>query len=170
MGNGPDRERDAPGEGSASAQLTAANLPLADAARLFALADALCAIGALRSGARAGQFSVHNFFLRAAYETAAGATARSGEAGVLVVLMRAGVLRRHRWHARFRGTVTPPALELAGPMDRDWRWRPDVDEIYERLAPSRAWQEAVGRGPAVAAADWEARLRAAVVRGMAPNR
>ena len=45
-----------------------ANLSREAAAELLALADGLAAVGALRTGRRAGQLSIFNFRLRAATE------------------------------------------------------------------------------------------------------
>ena len=58
-------------DGSESTSLDEANLSVEDGARLLALADGLCRIGQARDGANAGQFSVFNFLIRAAYEDAA---------------------------------------------------------------------------------------------------
>ena len=116
------------------------NLTREQAAELLALADGLAAVGALRTGRRAGQLSIFNFRLRAATEgsDAAGAP--------LVVLMRAGVFRRHAFFARFtpgRPDVAA-ALALSGPIDRDWAWRPPFEELRDRIVGRPVWREAVG--------------------------
>ena len=113
-----------------------AGLPSEQAALVLAVADGLCAIGELRTGERAGQFSIFNFLIRCAAE----------EDGAHVVLMKAGILRRHAWWMRYRlpegdGELR---LELPGALDRGWDWLPAVEEIAERLRRSEVWEEACG--------------------------
>ena len=116
--------------------LEEAGLPLERAALVLAVADGLCAIGELRTGERAGQFSIFNFLIRCAVE----------EDGAHVVLMRAGILRRHAWWMRYRlpEGEGPLRLELPGTLDRGWDWQPAVEEIAERLRRSEVWEEALG--------------------------
>lgn len=130
------------------ATLADARLTAADGARLLALADGLCRVGRLRDGRDAGQFSVFNFRLRAAYEPS-----RGGRPPAMVVLMRAGMFRRHTWWARAHWPVPgrPMRLEVPKPIDRGWSWPLDVDEIRKRLTKESVWREAVG-------ASWEARV------------
>ena len=104
-----------------------ANLPPEQAAGLIALADGLCQIGRLRDGKDAGQFSIFNFLLRAAYEEPAGASSDRP----LVILMQAGVFRRHAWYARlyWPDEDRPLRVELSSPIDKGWFWWPDIEEI-----------------------------------------
>ena len=129
-------------DGSESTSLDEANLSVEDGARLLALADGLCRIGQARDGANAGQFSVFNFLIRAAYEDAAAGTGPAP----LVVLMRAGVFRRHTWFTRmYWGTGGQPAqMEVPSALDKDWTWQADIDEIRKRLVEQGVWQESVG--------------------------
>ena len=127
---------------------TEANLAVAQAAGLIALADGLCQIGRLREGKDSGQFSIFNFLLRAAYETPlSGGTERS-----LVILMQAGVFSRHTWYARlyWPHDGRPFRLELPSPIDKGWTWWPDVEEIAKRLAGEDVWLQTVGQ-------PWQAR-------------
>lgn len=114
--------------------LEAVNLDPDRLAALVALAEALTRIGMLRTGERSGQFSIHNFRLRAAYD--ANET--------LVVLMRAGIWRRHTWFCAVRNRQTQMELAVPRPMERDWEWWRGVEEIRDRLIASEVWQEAVG--------------------------
>lgn len=136
-----------------------ANLPIERAAALIALAEGLTAIGGLRTGRRAGQISLHNFQLRAAYDEGA-------EGSPLVVLMRAGVFRRHTWFMWVRGLDGDGALEvrLRRPLERDWDWWAAIEEIQGRLSGRPAWREAVGREPAEAVRAMRERLAGARVR------
>ena len=136
-----------------------ANLPIERAAALIALAEGLAAIGRLRTGKRAGQISLHNFQLRAAYDEAA-------EGSPLVVLMRAGVFRRHTWFMWVQGLDGDGALELRlrRPLERDWDWWPAIEEIQGRLSGRPAWREAVGMEPAEAVRAVRERLAGARVR------
>ena len=117
-----------------------ANLTREQAAELLALADGLAAVGALRTGRRAGQLSIFNFRLRAATE---GSDAPDAP---LVLLMGAGVFRRHAFFARFAPARTDDAatLSLSGPIDRDWAWRPPFEELRDRIIGQPVWREAVG--------------------------
>ena len=126
--------------------LQAANLSADRAAALIALADGLAAIGQLREGRRAGQFSIFNFLLRAAEDT--DAPLRDGRAP-LVVFMRAGIFRRHLWYLRafLAEDSAPLRVELPAPIDRDWDWWSDLEEIRGRLAHSDGWSQAVGAEP-----------------------
>lgn len=128
--------------------LADANLPVEQAARLFALADGLCRIGRVREGREAGQFSVFNFLLRASYEPDEGEGRRA-----MVVLMRAGMFRRHTWWGRVRWphAGAPMRIEAAKPVDRGWSWPLDIDEIRKRLTHERVWLDAVGQ-------PWEERV------------
>lgn len=132
--------------------LAETNLTLDRAAGLFALADGLCRVGRIRDGKEAGQFSVFNFLLRAAYEEASGG-AESRRS--LVVLMRAGVVRRHTWFARvfWREGDVPMRIEVPSSLDHRWEWWLDVDEIRKRLIDEPVWLQAVG-------ASWEERVAA----------
>ena len=129
-----------------------ANLTLERAASLIALADGLCAIGRVRDGKSAGQFSIHNFLLRAAIEPVANKTAgetsghETSEAGPMVVMMRACVMRRHAWYARIHRDEMgmPRRVDLPSPVDADWDWWPNVEEITRRLIDEPVWMSAVG--------------------------
>ena len=139
-----------------------ANLTREQAAELLALADGLAAVGALRTGRRAGQLSIFNFRLRAASE---GSDAPGAP---LVVLMGAGIFRRHAFFARFtpaRPDDGAPALGLSGPIDGDWAWRPPFEELRDRIIGQPVWGEAVG-------APYEERVVAfrAALAGVEPAR
>ena len=126
----------------AGALLAEANLTLDRLVALIAVAETLVAIGRLRDARASGQFSLHNFLLRAADEPDT-----SGEPGgrSLVVLMRAGVFQRHAWYLRVRWAAQgPPVLELPAPIDADWDWWPAVEEVRERLEQSGIWVRALG--------------------------
>lgn len=136
-----------------------ANLVPDQAAGLIALADGLCQIASLRDGKDAGQFSIFNFLLRAAYEeAAAGDTQRS-----LVILMQAGVFRRHAWYARLRWPHAgrPLRVELPSPIDEGWLWWPDIEEIAKRLAGEDVWRQTVGQPWQTRAAEIAADLQSA---------
>ena len=128
----------------------AANLSLERAASLIALADGLCAIGRVRDGESAGQFSIHNFLLRAAVEPvdSVGETGGdgTGDFGPMVVMMRAGVMRRHAWYMRVHRNEVgmPHQLDLPSAVDADWEWWPNVEEITRRLIDEPVWTSAVG--------------------------
>lgn len=117
-----------------------ANLPIDRAAALIALAGGLVAIGRLRRGENAGQISIHNFLLRAAEEP-------HDSAPVLVVLMRAGVFRRHTWFLRLfpAADAQPMRLELPSPIDADWDWWPAFEEVRDRLVQQGVWAQAVSQ-------------------------
>lgn len=123
--------------GWAEARLTAQ-----EAGELIALGEGLVAIGRLRTGTSSGQISMHNFQVRAGEEEAGeGETERA-----LVVLMRAGVFRRHTFFCRYRqGAGDGARLELPGPIDRGWAWRASFEEVRDRLIEQPVWDEAVGR-------------------------
>ena len=105
--------------GWAEARLTAEQ-----AGELIALGEGLVAIGRLRTGKASGQISMHNFLVRAGEEEAG-----KGERA-LVVLMRAGVFRRHTFFCRYRrGDGGGARLELPGPIDRGWAWRASFEEV-----------------------------------------
>ena len=130
------------GPGEATTSLGEANLSLDRLAALIAVAEALIAIGRLRDAREAGQFSLHNFLLRAANEPDGGADPGTRS---MVVLMRGGVFRRHAWFLRVRREAQkPPRLELPVPIDTDWDWWPAVEEIRVRLERSGIWMRAVG--------------------------
>ena len=156
-----------------------ANLPPDQAAELLALADGLAAIGEIRSGRRAGQLSIFNFRLRAAIDAPANARPANARPddhppddhdAPLVLLMRAGVWRRHTFFARFTpaadaATADTPAVDtpaadanagdtnanraparfaLSGPLDPHWDWRPPFEELRDRIVRQPVWLEAVG--------------------------
>jgi hypothetical protein len=142
--------------------LEEANLKLGQAAELLALADGLCRIGRLRDGKRSGQFSIFNFRLRAAYEVVPPEAGGSGGSDPpadpnprepLVVLMRAGIARRHTWFARvyWADGDEPMRIEAPSPLDKGWTWWLDIDEIRKRLVTEEVWMQAVGL-------TWEARV------------
>ncbi len=155
------------GDQSSPVSWDEANLPLERAASLITLGDGLCAIGQFRDGKRAGQFSIHNFLLRAAIEAddevdneadgtvddgandeAVGAAAPAGgaDSAPMVVMMRAGVYRRHAWYMRVHrdGAGRPHQVDLPSPIDADWEWWPNIDEIRSRLIDEPVWASAVG--------------------------
>ena len=139
---GAGRDGSPPDPRDAGALLAEANLTLDRLVALIAVAETLIAIGRLRDARAAGQFSLHNFLLRAAYEPDAGAEPGGRS---LVVLMRSGVFRRHAWYLRVRWAAQgPPVLELPAPIDADWDWWPAVEEIRERLEQSGIWLRALG--------------------------
>ena len=123
--------------------LAAARLPADHAARLLAIADGLCAIGQLRTGERSGQFSIFNFLLRCAtdeeYQT-------SDERTTYVLLMQAGIFRRHGWYAYYWLPEGERSLRIAAPapISKSWHWHDDVVEISRRLEPTETWRQAVG--------------------------
>ena len=165
-------------------ELAAMNLEIERLAALLALAEALTRVGRLRTGERSGQFSIHNFRVRAAYDFC---TPDPGPGGALVVLMRAGVWRRHTWFCALRevdderGEGEPPGddqkagrLELAvpRPLEGDWEWWPGVEEMRGRLEASDVWQEAVGEPFEELQAGYAARLagvRVVVGEGRLPS-
>ena len=124
-------------------------LPLEQAARLLAVADGLCAIGQLRTGTRGGQFSIFNFLLRVALDAEYPSP---DDRPTHVLLMQAGIIRRHGWYAYFwlpeegedgaRGK--PLRLAAPSPIGKSWHWHDDIGEISRRLEPSEAWRQAVG--------------------------
>ena len=138
--------------------LTDARLPAEAAARLLAVADGLCAIGQLRTGTRAGQFSIFNFLIRCApdpeYDSPDDRTA-------YVVLMQAGILRRHAWYARFwlADEQRSLRLQLPSPIDRSWDWRNAIEEIGERLDRSETWLQAVGQSVEAHTAQFAEQLK-----------
>ena len=123
--------------------LEEARLPLDHAARLLAIADGLCAIGELRIGERAGQFSIFNFLIRCAPDDEYSAP---DDRMAHVVLMQAGIIRRHGWYAYFwlPADDRPLRLALPAPISKSWHWHDDLIEISKRLEPSDAWRQAVG--------------------------
>lgn len=124
--------------------LTDARLPVEAAAQLLAVADGLCAIGQLRTGTRAGQFSIFNFLIRCAPDPEYDSP---DERTAYVVMMRAGILRRHAWYARYwlADDKRPLRLELPSPIDKSWDWLDAIEEIGERLNRSETWLQAVGQ-------------------------
>ena len=124
--------------------LEAARLPLDRTARLLAVADGLCAIGQLRTGTRAGQFSIFNFLLRCAPDDEYPSP---DERTTYVLLMQAGIIRRHGWYAYFwlPEHDRPLRLGLPAPIGKSWHWHDDVVEISKRLDASETWTQAVGR-------------------------
>ena len=133
------------------ADLDGVNLDLDRLAALVALGEGLTRIGLLRTGERSGQFSIHNFRLRAAYD------ARE----TLVLLMRAGVWRRHTWFCAVRNRQAQMELAVPRPIERDWEWWRGLEEIQGRLATSEAWKEAVGDSFDVLQSSYTQRLREA---------
>ena len=133
------------------ADLEAVNLDPDHLADLVVLAEALTRIGVLRTGERSGQFSIHNFRLRAAYDASE----------TLVVLMRAGIWRRHTWFCAVRNRQGQMELAVPRPMERDWEWWRGVEEIRDRLIASEVWQEAVGDSFDVLQSSHAQRLREA---------
>lgn len=123
--------------------LEQARLPLEHAARLLAVADGLCAIGQLRTGTRAGQFSIFNFLLRCAPDDDYPSP---DDRTTYVLLMQAGIIRRHGWYAYFwmPAEDRPLRLGLPSPIGKSWHWHDDVVEISKRLERSDAWTQAVG--------------------------
>ncbi len=123
--------------------LTEARLPLEHAARLLAVADGLGAIGKLRTGVRAGQFSIFNFLLRCAPDDE---YPPPDERTTYVLLMQAGIIRRHGWYAYFwlPAADQPLRLALPAPISKSWHWHDDIIEISKRLEQSEAWTQAVG--------------------------
>ena len=142
-----------------SAVLEEAGLAVERAALLLAVGDGLCEIGRLRTGERAGQFSIFNFLIRCAAE-------EDGEDPPHVLLMRAGIIRRHAWWMRYRlpRGDAPLRLELPGVLDKGWDWAPAVEEIAERLRRSEVWEEAVGASVDSRISRFAQELREAEVR------
>ena len=149
-------------------QLSDANLELTRAAWLITLGEGLTAVGRLRTGKMSGQFSLHNFRLRAAYESSAPAAGAAAGEAPLVILLRAGVFRRHTWFMRVHPRVTGKALrlELAGPIDADWDWWTPLTEIHDRLATPPLWKEAVGVSFEQRVQEWASALVDAAVLPM----
>ena len=130
-------------QGEPPTTLKAARLPVEHASRLLAVADGLCAIGQLRTGTRAGQFSIFNFLLRCAPDVEYPSP---DERATYVVLMQAGIIRRHGWYAYFwlPEDDRPLRLGLPAPIGKSWHWHDDVVEISKRLEQSETWTQAVG--------------------------
>lgn len=126
------------------ATLEELRLPKEHAARLLAIADGLCAIGQLRTGTRSGQFSIFNFLLRCAADDEYEA---GDERMTYVLLMQAGIFRRHGWYAHFwlPDGERPLRMACPAPISQSWHWHDDIIEISKRLEPSDAWTQAVGR-------------------------
>ncbi len=125
------------------ATLEEARLPLDQAARLFAIADGLCAIGQLRTGERAGQFSVFNFLIRCALDHEYPSP---DERETHVLLMQAGIIRRHGWYCHFwlPDEESPLRIALPAPIGKSWHWHDDLVEISKRFEQSEGWTQAVG--------------------------
>ena len=123
--------------------LEEAELPLEHAARLLAVADGLCAIGQLRTGTRSGQFSIFNFLLRCVTDDEFPAP---DDRTTYVLLMQAGIIRRHGWYAYFwlPDDERPLRLGIPAPISKAWHWHDDVVEISRRLEASETWNQAVG--------------------------
>ena len=133
--------------------LDEARLPIDHTAALLAISDGLCKIGAARTGASAGQFSIFNFLLRCAEEPE-----RRDEAGrpAYVTMMQAGIMRRRGWYCRYwlprdelpgdglPSNELPLRIEIPAPMPVRWEWWVDLEEIQRRLERSPAWAETVG--------------------------
>ena len=118
-------------------------MPIEHAARLLAIADGLCEIGQLRAGQRAGQFSVFNFLIRCAIDDDYPSP---DERPTHVVLMQAGILRRHGWYAHFwlPRNDRPLRVAIPAPISKTWRWHDDILEISRRFETSEAWTHAIG--------------------------
>lgn len=142
--------------------LEEARLPLDHAALLLAIADGLCAIGQLRTGARSGQFSIFNFLLRCAPDDEYEA---SDERTTYVLLMQAGIVRRHGWYAHFWLPEDEHPLRIAvpAPIGKSWHWHDDVVEISKRLDASETWTQAVGRSVEEQVAWFRAALESAEI-------
>ncbi len=123
--------------------LDEARLSIDHAATLLAISDGLCKIGATRTGASAGQFSIFNFLLRCAQEPE-----RRDDAGrpAYVTMMQAGIMRRRGWYCRYwlPGDELPLRIEIPAPLAVRWEWWVDLEEIQRRLERSPAWGETVG--------------------------
>ena len=133
--------------------LDEARLSIDHTAALLAISDGLCKIGAARTGASAGQFSIFNFLLRCAEEPE-----RRDDAGrpAYVTMMQAGIMRRRGWYCRYwlpgdgppsdelPGDELPLRIEIPAPMPVRWEWWVDLEEIQRRLERSPAWGETVG--------------------------
>ena len=133
--------------------LDEARLSIDHTAALLAISDGLCKIGAARTGASAGQFSIFNFLLRCAEEPE-----RRDESGrpAYVTMMQAGIMRRRGWYCRYwlpgdgppsdelPGDELPLRIEIPAPMAIRWEWWVDLEEIQRRLERSPAWGETVG--------------------------
>ena len=129
--------------------LDEARLSIDHTAALLAISDGLCKIGAARTGASAGQFSIFNFLLRCAEEPE-----RRDEAGrtAYVTMMQAGIMRRRGWYCRYwlpgdepPGGELPLRIEIPAPMaDPLGVVGQDLEEIQRRLERSPAWGETVG--------------------------
>ena len=130
-----------------------ANLHPDRAAALLALGDGLASIGRLRTGRRSGQLSIFNFRLRAAGEASEDASENDPQ-GPLILLMGAGVIRRHTFFCRYTPLAATPdragdggapaTLALPGAIDRDWDWWPPFEEVRDRIIGQPVWMEAVG--------------------------
>lgn len=131
------------------ADLEGVNLDLDRTAALLALAEALTRVGTLRTGERSGQFSIHNFRLRAAYDPSE----------TLVLLMRAGIWRRHTWFCAIRDHQAQMELAVPRPIEQGWEWWMGVEEIRGRLVASAAWQEAVADSFDALQSSYAQRLR-----------
>ena len=131
------------GPDESSITLDEARLPLEHTARLLAVADGLCAIGQLRTGARSGQFSIFNFLMRCAPDDEFPAP---DDRTTHALLMQAGIIRRHGWFAYFwlPNDEYPLKLAIPAPISKSWHWHDDVVEISRRLEQSDAWTQAVG--------------------------
>ncbi len=142
--------------------LTEARLPLDHGARLLAIADGLCAIGQLRTGSRAGQFSIFNFLIRC---TTDPEYSSPDKRAAHVVLMQAGIIRRHGWFGHFWLPTDDYSLRLAlpVPISASWRWHDDIMEISKRLAQSETWALAVGESVEDHVSSFRAALVAADV-------
>lgn len=142
--------------------LEEARLPLDHAALLLAIADGLCAIGQLRTGARSGQFSIFNFLLRCAPDDEYEAP---DERTTYVLLMQAGIVRRHGWYAHFwlPEDELPLRIAVPAPIGKSWHWHDDVVEISKRLDASETWTQAVGRSVEEQVAWFRAALESAQI-------
>ena len=123
--------------------LEQANLPLEHAARLFAVADGLCRIGQMRTGTRAGQFSIFNFMIRCAPDEEVPSP---DDRDAYALLMQAGIIRRHGWYAHFwlPQDERPMRIALPAPIGKSWHWHDDIVEISKRFEQSEGWAQAVG--------------------------
>ena len=150
--------------------LDEARLSIDHTAALLAISDGLCKIGAARTGASAGQFSIFNFLLRCAEEPE-----RRDAAGrpAYVTMMQAGIMRRRGWYCRYwlpagelpgdepPGGELPLRIEIPAPMAARWEWWVDLEEIQRRLERSPAWGETVGDPIEASIAHFRTALEAA---------
>ena len=153
--------------------LDEARLSIEHTAALLAISDGLCKIGAARTGASAGQFSIFNFLLRCAEEPE-----RRDDAGrpAYVTMMQAGIMRRRGWYCRYwlprdepPGHELPLRIEIPAPLAVRWEWWVDLEEIRRRLERSPAWGETVGDPIEARIAHFRSALEAAELVRPSPS-